>query len=634
VGKTRKGAAPQAVRSSDDPRALDEATAGDETTSRSDRSRSRQLAQVAMSLVLLVAVIFYVQKNVADFSDVWHQIRAMTGLELAVLVVFGVWNLITYWIVTVVATPGMTLRQAMVQTEATTAVSNTVPAGGAVAIGLTYAMLGSWGFSKSRTSLSVVVSGIWNNFVKLGMPIFALSLLALQGQAGGGRVLAAVAGFAGLIGAIVVFALILRSADFAAQAGNTAGRWMSVLRMFVRRPPVEGWDLAVLKFRSRVIGLVRARWVSLTAWTIVGHLSLYAVLLVTLRQVGVSNIEVSWVEILAVFAFARLVTAVPLTPGGLGVVEIALISGLTTAGGDHAQVVASVLVYRVLTYVVPIPFGLGTYLYWRRNHSWVNSAPPLAPEFTAVPLPDPDELRRAQDRRPSRAPDERTGAWSAVQHLRLAVVGLVVLGASAVVAHSGNVGAGERRVFHWINDLPQWLYRPLWLFQQFGNLVVAFAAVIVIAVLLRRPKLAVAAVGAVGMKLLFERVVKHFVERQRPGTSIGDVIFRGDVSAHGLSFVSGHAVITAAMATILTPLLPRRWKLLAWAFVILNGIGRVYVGAHNPLDIIGGAGLGLFIGALLNAGFAPRPPRPTDGSVAPVDLRAPPVEASSPATTA
>ncbi len=79
------------------------------------------------------------------------------------------------------------------------------------------------------------------------------------------------------------------------------------------------------------------------------------------------------------FAFVRLLTAIPLMPGGLGIIEVGLIAGLTTAGGDKAQVVAAVLVYRMLTYVVPIAFGIVTYLFWKRNTSWLDSAPPLDP---------------------------------------------------------------------------------------------------------------------------------------------------------------------------------------------------------------------------------------------------------------
>jgi uncharacterized protein (TIRG00374 family) len=116
--------------------------------------------------------------------------------------------------------------------------------------------------------------------------------------------------------------------------------------------------------------------------SLVGHLSLFLVLMVTLRDIGVSNAEVNWVEAQAVFAFVRLLTAIPLTPGGLGIIELGLIGGLTAAGGDHAQVVAAVLVYRMLTFVVPIGFGVANYLFWKRNRSWLNSAPPLDPAFT------------------------------------------------------------------------------------------------------------------------------------------------------------------------------------------------------------------------------------------------------------
>jgi uncharacterized protein (TIRG00374 family) len=351
--------------------------------------RLRKAVQIAVSLALVVFIFWYVLRQFADLSEVWDAMRTLSPLEIAVLVVAAAWNLATYWILNMIATPGLTLPQSMVMTESTTAVSNAVPAGGAVGIGLTYSMLSSWGFSKSRSTLSVVVSGIWNNFAKLGMPIVALAILALQGESGGGRIIAALLGLAGLVGAIVVFALILRSEDFARRFGVVAGRRMSWLRRLVHKDPVEGWDLAVVKFRGRVIGLVRRRWVALTAATVVGHLSLFAVLLLTLRAMGVSDDEVGWAQVLATSAFARLLTAIPLTTGGVGIIELALISGITGAGCDDSPVVASVLIYRLLTYVVPIIFGAITYLYWRRNRSWLDSAPPLPASIAPVAVPAP-----------------------------------------------------------------------------------------------------------------------------------------------------------------------------------------------------------------------------------------------------
>jgi uncharacterized membrane protein YbhN (UPF0104 family) len=346
-------------------------------------TRTKQVLQFAVSVALVAFIIWFVFRQFASVSDVWNVVRTLSTGETALLAVAAIWNLFTYWFVVVVATPGLTVPQAAVLTQSTTAVSNAVPAGGAVAIGLTYTMLGSWGFSGSRTTLMVVVTGIWNNFVKLGMPIFALAILALQGQPSTGRVLGALVGLGALVVAIGVFALVLWREEFAARAGIAAGRAASALLRLVRRPPVSGWDLAVTKWRGRVIGLVRYRWLALTLTTLVSHVSLYLVLLLALRACGVTNQQVGWAEVLAVFAFARLVTAIPITPGGVGVVELALIAGLTQAGGEDAAVVAAVLLFRLLTYVLPIVVGAGTYVYWRRNRSWRDSAPPLPDRFGA-----------------------------------------------------------------------------------------------------------------------------------------------------------------------------------------------------------------------------------------------------------
>ena len=343
----------------------------------------RKVLQIAVSLVLLVAIFWYVFQQVADISAVWAALQTLTWREVGVLLVVTGFNLFTYWIVIVTATPGLSFPQAAVVTQSTTAVANSVPAGGAIAVGLTYTILSSWGFSKARATLSIVVTGIWNNWLKLATPVLALALLAIQGERGGGQLLAALLAVGGLIAAIVIFALILRSERFAARVGVVTGRWASALLRLARQPPVHGWDLAVVKFRNRVIGLVKHRWIRLTVATILSHAALYLVLVTSLRVMGVSDNEVGWAEVLAVFAFARLLTAIPLTPGGVGVVELALITGLTRAGGDAAQVVAAVLLFRLLTYVLPIILGAFTYVVWRRKRTWwTDSAPPLPAELT------------------------------------------------------------------------------------------------------------------------------------------------------------------------------------------------------------------------------------------------------------
>jgi putative heme transporter len=340
---------------------------------------TRRIIQGALSLVLIVAIFWFLLKGIA-FGQVWAAIRALTWLELATLAAIAGWNLCTYAFVWMSVTPGLSFGQAMVMTQATTAVANTVPAGSAIGIGMTYGMLGSWGYSRSRTTTAVLVSGVWNSFIKLGLPVLALALVALQGTAGGGRVTAALAGIAGLVAAVVVFALMLRSEDVARRFGVLAGRVASRLLRLVGRPAVAGWELATVKFRGRTIDLVEHRWLAITATSLVSHLSLYLVLLAALRDVGVSNAQVGWAEVLAVFAFARLATAIPFTPGGAGLVEAVLIGGLVAAGGAKPEVVAAVLIYRALTWLLPIPLGVGCYLWWRRQ----SRAAPTTPAPSAV----------------------------------------------------------------------------------------------------------------------------------------------------------------------------------------------------------------------------------------------------------
>ena len=178
-------------------------------------------------------------------------------------------------------------------------------------------------------------------------------------------------------------------------------------------------------------------------------------------------------------------------------------------------------------------------------------------------------------------------------------LGLIVLAGCMVLVRDGTVGPAEATVFNAVNGLPEWLY-PVMSRLQFVGVLVVGPAFAVIAMLWRRFRLAVAAILSTGLKLGLERVVKLLVERQRPGTTVRGAILRGDVPSRGLSFTSGHAVLVAALALIVTPYLRGRWKALPWIIVASVGVARVYLGAHNPLDVVGGAALGVVIGGLVN----------------------------------
>jgi uncharacterized membrane protein YbhN (UPF0104 family) len=141
---------------------------------------------------------------------------------------------------------------------------------------------------------------------------------------------------------------------------------------------------------------VSKRWPALTLSSLVSHFALYLVLLLALRHVGVSEQELSWAQVLGVFAFVRLISLFPITPGGVGLVELGYIGGLYVAGRNQAdvpldvfkaQVAAAVLVFRTLTFVFQIPLGALTYVIWQRKMSWRKPVPHEAPDPTVAATP-------------------------------------------------------------------------------------------------------------------------------------------------------------------------------------------------------------------------------------------------------
>jgi undecaprenyl-diphosphatase len=191
--------------------------------------------------------------------------------------------------------------------------------------------------------------------------------------------------------------------------------------------------------------------------------------------------------------------------------------------------------------------------------------------------------------------------------LRWAIAGLVavlVVVVCTVLVRDGVVSSFERDVFRIFNDLPDAMETPMVVVQYAGVAVIPFVVALV-ALVLRKWYLVVAALLVYPLKLFVEKtVLKEIVFRARPGVSVPDAVLR-HAPAAGPSFPSGHAIIAFAVAGILAPYLGRGWRIFAYGFAVAVAISRMYLGAHNPLDVLAGAAAGVALAALLNLVLAP-----------------------------
>lgn len=182
--------------------------------------------------------------------------------------------------------------------------------------------------------------------------------------------------------------------------------------------------------------------------------------------------------------------------------------------------------------------------------------------------------------------------------LVLMIAGVALLLAGAILARHG-VYHWEIVVFTAINDLPGNVSRLLWILNQYGTAVTIPIATVV-ALAFRKWTLAVSlAVSGVGVYLL-AKVIKDFVERGRPAALMEGVVEREAFSPESLGYPSGHAAVAWAITLLIAPSVRRGWQIAALIMAIAVPLVRMYVGAHVPLDLIGGAALGVATASAAN----------------------------------
>ena len=190
-------------------------------------------------------------------------------------------------------------------------------------------------------------------------------------------------------------------------------------------------------------------------------------------------------------------------------------------------------------------------------------------------------------------------------------LGAAVLAMTTAAIHKDFIGDREAALFRVVNELalPGWTWPGVWLVMQLG-VIGAVPLVAVLALATRKLRLALDAVLAAGSIYLIAKLVKEFVQRGRPQTLLDDVHILGE-PARGLGYVSGHSAVAVALATVASPYLGRQARRVAWILAGCVCLARMYVGAHLPFDVIGGAALGWAAGSLVLFVLGAPDPRPS-----------------------
>lgn len=328
------------------------------------RPSRRQLVQGVLGLLLGIVLVVWGLPRIAQttWSEVFHTLGHVgfgSVMMLFGLMCVGLWS---YTFTLTGSLPGLRHFQALIVNLCGSSAGNLVPGGGAAGVAVTYAAFRSWGFSRRDISTSIIVTGVWNLLARMILPVTGLIALLV---AGGELPVAVVRG--GLIGAaaglllLAVFIAALASERAAGSIGRSVDRVLRpLLRRFqpLRKVPVD--DL-ISDQRARIINVVRRGWVKMTFGLVAFFLVYYVLFWQSLHVVG---LRMTFAHMFAAYAVGRLLTAIGITPGGVGVTEGGTVAVLIAFGADPAQALAGAVLFSLYTHVMEVPLGALAYLGW------------------------------------------------------------------------------------------------------------------------------------------------------------------------------------------------------------------------------------------------------------------------------
>lgn len=340
-------------------------------------SRKRTIIGAVVSIAVLALVFVFLFPRLADYGEALEQIQAMPPIWIVALVAACLLNVVVYPLTEIAAIPDLSYRAAFMSRQAAFTVSNIVPGGGAVAVATQYSILAGYRVSPAQAAAAVSADGAWTYLITLGAPSIAVGLLLIEGDSIAGFAVAAIVGLLIVIASIVAIAAVLRSETGARRLASWVQRPVDAVFRVIHRPAPDMTD-SLVSFHTHASAMVGERWRSLTVTNVAAQFAPLLVLLAAVAALGVFPHPLTMVELFAAYSIALLLTMFPLTPGGLGTVDAALVALLTGFGVDSSTALAADLIWRVVWFLPQLLVGvvaLGIYRWDRRRHERSAEAP-------------------------------------------------------------------------------------------------------------------------------------------------------------------------------------------------------------------------------------------------------------------
>ena len=321
-----------------------------------------------VTVIVLIIVFAGIIPKFGSYSLAIESIKSMSAAWLCLLIASVVVMIFVFVLPYQAAIPHLKYWPAFVIRQTAFTISNAVPAGGALGLALQYAMLNSYGVPGAVATSGIAITSVWSIFITLVLPILGVLAALTTGTVQQAWVIAGIVGVIAIAAAIVVFWLVLRSESSAKAVGRVAGRIATPITKRMKKPP----DIteSIMHFRLEIVEAVKARWLWISVSNLLVSISQFAVLYIAVRAVG--GDQASGFSIFAGFAafsISRLASMIPVTPGGLGTVDAALIGLLVAFGLDQSTALAGALVWRCATFIPQVLLGVGTFVWWRARQA-------------------------------------------------------------------------------------------------------------------------------------------------------------------------------------------------------------------------------------------------------------------------